>query len=94
MARQEDSDMKIVPDGAVEMPEPAEDSVEAMARLLDREKKNGNLSKARRLGARMAEEVASVEGYSTAAGGPAWNDIPRRPAARRKIRPCCLSAGS
>lgn len=82
MARQEDSDMKIVPDGAVEMPEPAEDSVEAMARLLDREKKNGNLSKARRLGARMAEEVASVEGYSTAAGG------------RRKIRPCCLSAGS
>ena len=25
MARQEDSDMKIVPDGAVEMPEPAED---------------------------------------------------------------------
>ena len=36
MARQEDSDMKIVPDGAVEMPEPAEDSVEAMARLLDR----------------------------------------------------------
>lgn len=80
MARQEDSDMKIVPDGAVEMPEPAEDSVEAMARLLDREKKNGNLSKARRLGARMAEEVASVEGYSTAAGGPAENPslLPRR----------------
>ena len=80
MARQEDSDMKIVPDGAVEMPEPAEDSVEAMARLLDREKKNGNLSKARRLGARMAEEVASVEGYSTAAGGPAENPslLPQR----------------
>ena len=76
MARQEDSDMKIVPDGAVEMPEPAEDSVEAMARLLDREKKNGNLSKARRLGARMAEEVASVEGYSTAAGGPAEKSVP------------------
>ena len=44
MARQEDSDMKIVPDGAVEMPEPAEDSVEAMARLLDREKSFSVLS--------------------------------------------------
>ena len=75
MARQEDRDMKIVPEGAVEIPQPAEDSVEATARLFNREKNNGNLGKARRLGARMAEEVASMEGYSSAANGPAENPI-------------------
>jgi hypothetical protein len=73
MANFDDSDMKIVTGDFDPAPEPAEESAEATARLLEREKKNGNLSKARRLGARMAEEVASIEGYTTAANGAAEN---------------------
>lgn len=73
MTNFDDSDMKIVTGDFDPEPEPAGESAEATARLLEREKKNGNLGKARRLGARMAEEVASIEGYTTAANGAAEN---------------------
>ena len=53
----DDSDMKIVGEET-----PSGDDMDATAALLAREKANGNLSRARRLGAIMAEEVASVEG--------------------------------
>ncbi len=69
----DDSDMKIVTGDFDPQPDQAEESTEATTRLLEQEKKNGNLSKARRLGARMAEEVASIEGYTTAANGAAEN---------------------
>lgn len=60
----DDSDMKIAGDAF----EPAKeaDDAEATALLLAREKKNGNLSRARRLGAIMAEEVSAIEGDSRA----------------------------
>lgn len=59
----DDSDMKIAgddfgPAGAGN----EEESVEATARLLEQEKQNGNLSRARRLGAIMAEDVTAIEG--------------------------------
>lgn len=58
--RNDDSDMKIMGD---EFEPPAEkDDTHETARQLEREKANGNLGRARRLGAMMAEEVSSIEG--------------------------------
>ena len=56
----DDSDMKIAGDEF----EPAaeKDDSDATAKLLEKEKANGNLSRARRLGAIMAEEVSEIEG--------------------------------
>jgi hypothetical protein len=58
--RSDDSDMKIA--GEVFREQKAADDTEEMSRLLAREKANGNLSRARRLGAIMAEDVAAIEG--------------------------------
>jgi len=59
--KNDDSDMKIVgdvPDAAeIEAAETADTAL-----LLEREKENGNLSRARRLGAILAEEVSASEG--------------------------------
>ena len=82
MARQEDSDMKICPGrGGGNARNRFEDSG-AMARLLDREKKNGNLSKARRLGARMAGGGRVGRGIFYCAAGPAAS-VPAAPCQRR-----------
>lgn len=65
MRLDDDSDMKIAGDDfddAEDTAEAAEESVEETALLLDQEKKNGNLNRARRLGAIMADEVSAVEG--------------------------------
>lgn len=62
MRPEDDSDMKIAGDSFEEPVTAADDSAEALAALLDREKKNGNLSRARRLGAIMADEVTAIEG--------------------------------
>lgn len=63
MAYNDDSDMKIAGDNFDDLDKHADEkSVEAMARLLEQEKQNGNLSRARRLGAIMADEVSAVEG--------------------------------
>lgn len=56
----DDSDMKIAEDD-FRPKEKADDSDET-AQLLEKEKQNGNLSRARRLGAIMAEEVSAIEG--------------------------------
>lgn len=56
----DDSDMKIAGDEFVQTGSP--DDSEDTALLLSREKANGNLSRARRLGAIMADDVAAVEG--------------------------------
>ena len=58
--RNDDSDMKIMGDD-YDLPEPKDDTQET-AQLLQREKENGNLNRARQLGALMAEEVSAVEG--------------------------------
>lgn len=58
--RNDDSDMKIA--GEEFKSKPALDDVEETSRLLEMEKASGNLSRARRLGAIMADEVAAVEG--------------------------------
>jgi len=56
----DDKDMKIAGDDFVQAQEP--DDAEATAKLLNQEKANGNLGRARRLGAILAEDVAAVEG--------------------------------
>ncbi len=56
----DDKDMKIAGDDFVQAQEP--DDTEATAKLLNQEKANGNLGRARRLGAILAEDVAAVEG--------------------------------
>lgn len=56
----DDSDMKIAGED-FEAPRPSGDD-DATALLLRREKENGNLSRARRLGAILAEDVSAVEG--------------------------------
>ena len=59
----DDSDMKIAGDDFEPVDETGErESVEATARQLAREKSNGNLSRARRLGAIMADEVSAIDG--------------------------------
>ena len=60
--RNDDSDMKIMGDD-YDFPEEKDDSHET-ARQLEQEKANGNLNRARQLGAMMAEEVSAVEGDS------------------------------
>ena len=62
MRREDDSDMKIAGDDFDDILEPQGESAEAVARLLEQEKANGNLSRARRLGAIMADEVSAIEG--------------------------------
>ena len=64
----DDSDMKIAPEDFDASDEPCneKDSIEATAHLLEQEKRNGNLSRARRLGAIMAEDVSAIEGETTA----------------------------
>lgn len=64
---EDDRDMKIAGDDfePVERPDAREGDDEAA--LLEQEKENGNLSRARRLGAIMADEVSSVEGDSRTA---------------------------
>lgn len=62
--RNDDSDMKIVGE---KLDPPAErDDTHETALQLEREKANGNLARARRLGAMMAEEVSAIEGGSPA----------------------------
>ncbi len=63
MRLDDDSDMKIAGDD-FEDPSDAntEESLEATAQLLTQEKQNGNLSRARRLGAIMADEVSAADG--------------------------------
>lgn len=56
----DDSDMKIVGDGF--KPPKSKDDSELTTYLLAKERSNGNLSRARRLGAIMAEEVSAIEG--------------------------------
>ncbi len=66
MFEEDDRDMKIAGDDF----EPAETGTAEAdddAQLLAREKENGNLSRARRLGAIMADEVSSIEGDSQTA---------------------------
>ena len=56
--RNDDSDMKIVGE---KLDPPAErDDTHETALQLEREKANGNLARARRLGAMMAEEVSAI----------------------------------
>ncbi len=62
--RNDDSDMKIMGDDFAP-PEEKDDSQET-AELLEKEKANGNLNRARQFGALMAEEVLAVEGASPA----------------------------
>ncbi|MDD3693698.1 MAG: hypothetical protein PHX02_07355 [Oscillospiraceae bacterium] len=61
----DDSDMKIASDDFKKTQQIVDDT-EQMANLLKREKSNGNLARARRLGAVMAEDVASIEGENPA----------------------------
>lgn len=63
----DDSDMKIAGEDFSEPEDNADESAEAVAALLEQEKKNGNLSRARRLGAIMADEVSAIEGGDDAA---------------------------
>lgn len=56
----DDRDMKIAGEDFKSVP--VLDDVEETSRLLEREKASGNLNRARRLGAIMADEVAAVEG--------------------------------
>lgn len=58
--RNDDRDMKIAGEDFKSVP--VLDDVEETSRLLEREKASGNLNRARRLGAIMADEVAAVEG--------------------------------
>lgn len=59
----DDSDMKIAGDDFEPVKKADEqESVEATARQLAQEKSNGNLSRARRLGAIMADEVSAIDG--------------------------------
>lgn len=58
--RNDDSDMKIA--GEKFGPPKTPEDTEFTAEMLDQEKSNGNLSRARRLGAIMADEVTSIEG--------------------------------
>ncbi len=61
----DDSDMKIASDDFKKHQEIIDDT-EQMTKLLKREKSNGNLARARRLGAVMAEDVSSIEGENPA----------------------------
>lgn len=56
----DDSDMKIA--GNDFKPLKSQDDSELTTLLLEKEKNNGNLNRARRLGAIMAEEVSAIEG--------------------------------
>ena len=64
--RNDDSDMKIMGDD-YDPPEEKDDAGET-AQQLEKQKANGNLGRARQLGAMMAEEVSAVEGDAPAAG--------------------------
>ena len=64
----DDSDMKIAGDDFEPVKKADEqESVEATARQLAQEKSNGNLSRARRLGAIMADEVSAIDGSTNPA---------------------------
>ena len=65
----EDSDMKIAGD-SFDPAEPAGDDSDQTARELEHQKENGKLSRARRLGALMADDVSAVEG-----GNPAGDSV-------------------
>lgn len=56
----DDSDMKIA--GEKFGPPKVQDDTEFTAEMIEKEKSNGNLSRARRLGAIMADEVSAIEG--------------------------------
>ena len=60
----DDSDMKIAGDSFGNASGTIRDSAEQTARLLEHHKSNGNLSRARRLGAIMADSVSAIEGDS------------------------------
>ncbi len=62
---EDDSDMKIAGDDFEPIGTPADSApVDDTARQLEEQKANGNLSRARRLGAILADEISSVEGDS------------------------------
>lgn len=61
MGLEDDRDMKIAGDDFEPVNEAGAD-VGHEAQLLEQEKENGNLSRARRLGAILADEVSAVEG--------------------------------
>lgn len=61
---EDDRDMKIAGDDFEPVEQPGNREADDEAALLEREKENGNLSRARRLGAIMADEVSAVEGDS------------------------------
>ena len=63
MGLEDDRDMKIAGDDFEPVNEAGAD-VGHEAQLLEQEKENGNLSRARRLGAILADEVSAVEGDS------------------------------
>lgn len=63
MRLEDDSDMKIAGDDFAPVARPKDGDGDEAA-LLEQEKENGNLSRARRLGAIMAEEVSAIEGDS------------------------------
>ena len=65
----EDSDMKIAGD-SFDPAEPTGDDSDQTARELEHQKENGNQSRARRLGALMADDVSAVEG-----GNPAGDSV-------------------
>ena len=62
----EDSDIKIAGDSFDPAPARTTDDGDETARELERQKSNGNLSRARRLGALMADDVSAVEGDTPA----------------------------
>lgn len=62
----DDSDMKIAGASFGDSSGTIRDSAEQTAHLLEHHKKNGNLSRARRLGAIMADSVSAIEGDSPA----------------------------
>ncbi len=67
-----DGDVKIFEDSTDFTPVEAEAATTLMAQV-EREKQNGNLGKARRLGARLAEDLAAIDQVSPPANGAAEN---------------------
>lgn len=62
MRLEDDSDMKIVGDDLEPVTDRRQAPPDETAHLLEAQKENGNLSRARRLGAILADEVSAVEG--------------------------------
>ena len=67
MERFDDSDMKVVSEDVNAQAAPRDDAAEEAA-ILAREKQNGNVAKARRLGALLAESVLADDGFSSVEG--------------------------